>query len=111
MTQTDTQNLAVLTRLYDTIASRKGADPKSSYTASLLARGSTYCARKFGEEAVETIIAGTDTDKDALIAESADTLYHLMVLLAARDVTFEEVCTELKKREGVSGHTEKAKRG
>lgn len=110
MTQTNPDELAVLARLFETIQSRKGADANSSYTASLFAKGPDHCARKFGEEAVETIIAGTGADKSALISESADTLYHLMVLLAARGATLNDVCTELLKREGVSGHEEKAGR-
>lgn len=110
MTQTEIQNLDVLARLYDTIASRKGADPTSSYTASLFAEGPAHCARKFGEEAVETIIAGAGTNKQDLINESADALYHLLVLLAAHDVSLSDVCATLEKREGTSGHDEKAGR-
>lgn len=103
-------DLEILKRLFETIKSRKGTDAKSSYTASLFAKGPNHCARKFGEEAVETIIAGTQTDKQALINESADSIYHLMVLLAARDIDLSDVVTELERREGVSGHDEKASR-
>lgn len=107
---TQINKLYVLNRLYLTIASRKGADPDSSYTASLFAKGVDHCAQKFGEEAVETIIAASGGTEKELIAESADTLYHLMVMLASRDVSLDEVMNELVRREGVSGHVEKAKR-
>lgn len=110
MTRNDCDTQTILTRLYTTINARKGANPDSSYSASLLAKGPAHCARKFGEEAVEAIIAGTSEDKQALIKESADVLYHLMVLLAARDVTLDDVASELAKREGISGHAEKAGR-
>ncbi len=76
-----------LNDLFATIEARKGADPKASYTASLLAAGRARCARKFGEEAIETVIAGTQGDKTALAEEAADALYHLLVLLAANDLT------------------------
>jgi phosphoribosyl-ATP pyrophosphohydrolase len=100
----------ILDRLAATIAARSGADPASSYTASLLARGPAQCARKFGEEAVETIIAATTGDPAALTAEAADTLYHLLVLLAAAGVSLDDVLAELERREGTSGHAEKAAR-
>ncbi|MEL6506948.1 MAG: phosphoribosyl-ATP diphosphatase [Pseudomonadota bacterium] len=102
--------MSVLTRLAATIAARRGDDPQTSYTAALLARGTDHCARKFGEEAVETIIAGTQTDKDALCREAADTLYHLLVLLAAHDLSLSDVTEILANREGISGHVEKAGR-
>jgi len=98
---TQNNNTQILGRLFETIESRKGDDPKSSYTASLLSKGPAHCARKFGEEAVEAIIAGTGESDQALIAESADTIYHLMVLLAARDLSFHDVCTELKTRRNI----------
>jgi phosphoribosyl-ATP pyrophosphohydrolase len=99
-----------LDRLFATIAARKGADPSRSYTASLLAKGMDKCARKFGEEAVETVIAAVQGDKAALTAESADVLYHLLVLWAAADITPEDVYCVLKNREGQSGLAEKASR-
>ena len=100
-----------LSRLYETILARKEIDPSESYTASLLSKGPEKCAEKFGEEAVETVIAAVALDRNNLISESADTLYHLLVLLAAKGVDLDEVLRELERREGVSGHTEKAARG
>ena len=99
-----------LARLEATIASRKGADPASSYVASLFAKGRARIARKFGEEAVETIVAALTEDKAAVTGEAADTIFHLMILLADADVTLADVLTELDRREGVSGHDEKASR-
>jgi len=102
---------AVLDELFATIEARRGADPKSSYTASLLAAGPARCAKKFGEEAVEAVIAAVEGDKAALTEEAADTLYHLLVLLAAKGVTPDDVAGALARRKGVSGHDEKASRG
>jgi phosphoribosyl-ATP pyrophosphohydrolase len=99
-----------LDRLFATIAARKGADPVSSYTAKLLAAGVEACARKFGEEAIETVIAAIQKDKAELARESADVLYHLMVLWAASGITPEDVYAVLKSREGMSGLEEKASR-
>ena len=99
-----------LARLEATIASRKGADPASSYVASLFAKGRPKIARKFGEEAVEAIVAALAEDKAALTGEAADTIFHLMVLLADADVSLADVLAELDRREGVSGHDEKASR-
>ncbi|PIP97438.1 MAG: phosphoribosyl-ATP diphosphatase [Rhodobacterales bacterium CG18_big_fil_WC_8_21_14_2_50_71_9] len=101
----------VLQRLSATIAARRGADPASSHTAAMLAKGPDKCAEKFGEEAVEAIIAAARRDRPALIAESADVLYHLMVMLAAQEVSLDDVLAELARREGVSGVAEKAARG
>jgi len=99
-----------LDRLFATVAARKGADPSSSYTAKLLARGSGKAAQKLGEEAVETVIEAVRGDADAVAAESADLLYHLCVVWAACGVTPGQVWDELKRREGVSGIEEKAAR-
>jgi phosphoribosyl-ATP pyrophosphohydrolase len=99
-----------LDRLYATIVARKGADPSQSYTASLLAKGMDKCAKKFGEEAVETVIAAVQDDKAALTAESADVLYHLMVVWAVAGITPEDVYAVLKNREAQSGLAEKASR-
>lgn len=93
-----------------TIAARKGADPETSWTAKLLAKGPEKCAEKFGEEAVEAIIEAVKGDRARLTAEAADVLYHLLVMLAARDVTLAEVEAELARREGTSGIAEKAAR-
>lgn len=103
--------MTALDRLAATIATRKGADPDTSWTAKLLARGPDKCAEKFGEEAVEAIIAAVRGDRDALIGEAADVVYHLLVMLAARDVALADVLAELERREGVSGIDEKAARG
>ena len=99
-----------LTRLQATIEARKGADPASSYTAKLLAGGPALAGKKFGEEAVETVIAAMQADKDALAAESADLIYHWLVLLAASGVSLDEVAAKLEAREGTSGIVEKAGR-
>ena len=102
---------AIMARLYETIEARKGADPQTSYTAKLLSAGPARCAKKFGEEAVEAALAGALNDKQELTAEAADTLYHLLVLLAAVNVAPDDVAKVLAGREGVSGHAEKAARG
>jgi phosphoribosyl-ATP pyrophosphohydrolase len=99
-----------LARLEATIANRKGADPASSYVASLFAKGRPKIARKFGEEAVETIVAALTEDQAALTGEAADVIFHLLVLLADAGVPFADVLAELDRREGVSGHDEKASR-
>jgi phosphoribosyl-ATP pyrophosphohydrolase len=99
-----------LERLAATIESRRGADPGTSWTAKLLAKGPEKCAEKFGEEAVEAIIEAVKGDRDRLTAEAADVLYHLLVMLAARDVSLADVLAELERREGVSGVDEKAAR-
>jgi len=96
--------------LFATIEARKGADPDSSWTARLLAMGPEKCAGKFGEEAVEAIIEAVKGDTDALTGEAADVLYHLLVMLASRDVTLADVMAELARRQGTSGIAEKAAR-
>jgi phosphoribosyl-ATP pyrophosphohydrolase len=96
--------------LYATILSRKTADPDSSWTAQLLAKGPEKCAEKFGEEAVEAIIEAVKGDRAALTSEAADVLYHLLVLLAARDVPLSDVLAELDRRQSKSGLAEKASR-
>lgn len=100
-----------LDRLAATIAARKGADPESSWTAKLLAKGPEKCAEKFGEEAIEAIIEAIKGDRARLTSEAADVLYHLLVMLAARDVAVSDVLAELDRREGTSGLAEKAARG
>ena len=102
--------MSILERLAATINARKGADPDSSWTAKLLAKGPKKCAEKFGEEAVEAIIAAVKDDKANLTYEAADVIYHLLVMLAARDVDLADVLAELERREGVSGIEEKAGR-
>ncbi|HRV64259.1 MAG TPA: phosphoribosyl-ATP diphosphatase [Albidovulum sp.] len=103
--------MTALERLAATIATRKGADPDGSWTAKLLAKGPEKCAEKFGEEAVEAVIEAVKGDRARLTAEAADVLYHLLVMLAAREVTLADVLAELERREGTSGIAEKAARG
>jgi len=92
------------------IDARKSADPDSSWTAKLLAKGPEKCAEKFGEEAIEAIIEAVKGDKAGLTLEAADVLYHLLVMLAARDVPLSDVMAELDRRQGTSGIAEKAAR-
>ncbi len=99
-----------LARLEQTIAARRAADPGSSYVASLYARGLPVIARKLGEEAVEAVIAALTEDRSELIGEAADVIFHLIVLLGAKDIALAEVLAELDRREGVSGLEEKASR-
>ncbi|MGB0920347.1 MAG: phosphoribosyl-ATP diphosphatase [Alphaproteobacteria bacterium] len=100
----------VLNRLWATIEARKGADPSESWTAKLLAKGPEKCAQKVGEEAVETAIAAAAGKRDEVVSESADLLYHLMVLWAATDISPDEIYAKLREREGISGIAEKASR-
>ncbi|NQY61166.1 phosphoribosyl-ATP diphosphatase [Cognatishimia sp.] len=102
--------MSTLNNLADTIAQRAKADPDSSWTAKLLAKGPEKCAEKFGEEAVEAIIEAVKNNREGLIAESADVLFHLLVMLQSRGVTLNEVLAELEKRQGTSGIAEKASR-
>jgi phosphoribosyl-ATP pyrophosphohydrolase len=105
------QRLAeVLIRLQATVAARRGADPSGSYTARLLAQGPERAAKKFGEEAVEVVIAAAARDADGLAGESADLLYHWLVLLEAAGVSPDAVAAKLEAREGTSGLDEKAAR-
>ena len=99
----------VLGRLAAVIDSRKGGDPSASYTAQLLA-DPARAAKKLGEEAVETVIAAAQADTTALAAESADLVYHWLVLLAASGVSLDDVAEKLEAREGTSGLAEKASR-
>ena len=99
-----------LERLASTIDARKSADPGSSWTAKLLSMGPEKAAGKFGEEAVEAIVDAVKGDRERLTSEAADVLYHLLVMLAARDVTLEDVLAELDRRDGTSGLEEKDSR-
>jgi len=99
-----------LETLYQTILARKSAGPTSSWTAQLLAKGPEKCAEKFGEEAIEAIIEAIRDDKAALTSEAADVLYHLLVMLAARDIPLSDVMDTLAKRQSQSGLAEKASR-
>ena len=100
----------VLDRLWSVVMNRREADPTISHSARLLSRGTAKVAQKFGEEAVECLIEAVRGDHDAVIAESADVLYHLIVVWVSTGVAPEEVWAELMRREGVSGITEKASR-
>jgi len=100
----------ILEDLAATIEARKSGDPDSSWTARLLSKGPEKCAEKFGEEAVEAIIEAVKGDRAALTGEAADVLYHLLVMLAARDVALGDVLQELSRRQGTSGIAEKAGR-
>ena len=100
----------MLQTLEKTIISRKLVDPNSSWTAQLLAKGPEQCAKKFGEEAIEAVIEAVKGDQRALTAEAADVVYHLIVMLASRDIAFGDVLAELARRSGTSGLDEKALR-
>ncbi|SMC88925.1 phosphoribosyl-ATP diphosphatase [Primorskyibacter flagellatus] len=93
-----------------TIAARVQADPDSSWTARLLAKGPEKCAEKFGEEAIEAIIEAIKDDKSRLTSEAADVLFHLLVMLQSRNVPLSDVMAELARRQGTSGISEKASR-
>jgi phosphoribosyl-ATP pyrophosphohydrolase len=92
------------------IAERASASPEDSWTAKLLAKGPARAAKKLGEEAVETVIAALDNDKAALVRESADLIYHLLVVFRARGVLVQDVLDELQRRSAQSGLAEKAAR-
>ncbi|MEM9795633.1 MAG: phosphoribosyl-ATP diphosphatase [Pseudomonadota bacterium] len=96
--------------LWQAIQDRRGAAAEESYTAALLAKGPAKCAEKFGEEAIEAIIETARSDPEALTREAADVLYHFCVMLAAANVNLSDVMAELERRQGMSGHAEKASR-
>ena len=100
----------VLIRLASTIEARRARDCKKSYVAKLLDHGAEKCAEKFGEEAIEAIIAAVKNDKKNLTEEAADVIFHLLVMLTSRGVKFEEILAELERREGISGIVEKENR-
>ena len=104
------QSWETLEKLAELLEERKGADPASSYVAKLYAKGDRKIAQKVGEEAVETAMAVAADDNEELIKESADLLFHLMVLLKSRDLDLHKVISELARREGLSGLVEKASR-
>jgi phosphoribosyl-ATP pyrophosphohydrolase len=104
------ENRDTLERLYETIKSRKGGDPAVSHTAKLFAKGRAKIAQKMGEEAVELAIAAVSETRDEVISESADLVFHLLVLWAELGVTVEDVRAELRRREGQSGIEEKKAR-
>ncbi len=92
------------------IASRAAANAGTSYTKTLLDKGPAYAARKFGEEAVEAIVAAVEGDRAGLTNEAADVIYHLLVVLQTRNIAFQNVLDELERRTSRSGHEEKAAR-
>ncbi len=96
--------------LAKTIDARAASGGEASYTRKLLDKGAVHCAKKLGEEAVETVIAALETDREHLVAESADLIYHLLVLLKSRGVGLEEVEAALAQRTSMSGLEEKASR-
>ena len=100
----------ILARIAATVAARRGADPASSYVASLFARGDDAILKKIGEEATETVMAAKDGVRERITAEVADLWFHCIVLLARHDLTPADVLAELARREGVSGHAEKRAR-
>lgn len=108
--KTPSYDARILEELFAVIEERKHADPEESYTAKLYAKGPAKIAQKLGEEAVEAVIEAVRNDKDALAAESADLLYHLVLLWSARGLTPAEVWTKLVARKGTSGLAEKAAR-
>ncbi len=102
--------MTLLHDLEQTILSRKGTDPDTSWTAKLLSKGPEKCAEKFGEEAIEAIIEAVKDNKAGLASEGADVLYHFLVMLAARDVALDDVLKVLAERQSLSGIAEKAAR-
>ena len=100
----------ILERLDLTIQRKTTESPNKSHTAKLLKKGTEKCAEKFGEEAIELIVASVKKKKKEIIGEAADTLYHMFVLLRSKNISINEVLTELASREGISGIEEKRKR-
>ena len=100
----------ILHRLSETLASRKHADPEKSYTAKLISEGPDSILKKIGEECAELIMAGKEGNRLHVVWESADVLYHTMVLLAFYGLTIEDVLQEMRRREGISGIDEKKSR-
>lgn len=104
-------NGEVLHRLSETLIARRNADPESSYTAQLFAKGADTILKKIGEECAELIIAGSKGDKLHVVWEATDVLFHVMVLLAHHGLSIDDVLQELRRREGISGIDEKKARG
>ena len=100
----------ILERLDLTIQRKITESPNKSHTAKLLKKGTEKCAEKFGEEAIELIVASVKKKKKEIIGEAADTLYHMLVLLRSKNISINEVLSELASREGISGIEEKRKR-
>jgi phosphoribosyl-ATP pyrophosphohydrolase len=110
MTTAEPTTIPTLARLETVIAERRNGDPAASYVAKMHGKGLNKIAQKLGEEAVETIIAALAEDRAALVGEAADLLFHLMLLLGAKEVPLAEVLAELDRRDGISGIAEKAAR-
>ena len=110
MAKQESNSLATLDKLFARIEASREGDPNKSYTAKLFSRGRAKIAQKLGEEAVEAVIELLREDKPALIAESADLVYHLLVAWSAAGIRPEEVWAELAHREGIGGLAEKAAR-
>ncbi len=100
----------ILDQLYALMLARRSADPEKSYIAKRMKQGTAKIAQKVGEEAVETVIAAMQNNKKDIISESADLLFHWLMLMADRGIPIADVMAELKSREGISGLDEKAKR-
>ncbi len=100
----------ILHRLSETLATRRHADPETSYTAQLFAKGPDSILKKIGEETAELIMAGKEGKRLNIVRESADVVYHLLVLLAFYDMSIEDVSQEMRRREGISGVDEKKSR-
>src|SRR5262245_45973504 len=100
----------VLERLYNIVLERRSADPEKSYIAKRLKQGTPKIAQKMGEEAVETVIAAMQNDKKEIVSESADMIFHWLMLLANTGVPLQDVMAELERREGTSGLDEKSLR-
>lgn len=101
----------ILHRLSDTLATRRNADPETSYTAQLFAKGPDSILKKIGEETAELIMAGKEGKRLNIVRESADVVYHILVLLAYYNMGIEDVSQEMRRREGISGVDEKKSRG
>jgi phosphoribosyl-ATP pyrophosphohydrolase len=101
----------ILHRLSETLASRRNADPDKSYTAKLFADGPDSILKKIGEECAELIMAGKEGKRLPIVRESADVIYHILVLLAFYGMGIEDISQEMRRREGISGIDEKASRG
>ena len=110
MAAKDSDGARVLDALFAVIEQRRGADPRQSYVADMLAGGTPVVARKLGEEALETVIAALAHERDGVVRESADLLFHLLVLWADAGIAPDEVYAELERRRGTSGLAEKAAR-
>jgi phosphoribosyl-ATP pyrophosphohydrolase len=101
---------AIFEQLAQTISERKNANPETSYVAKLMNKGTDAILKKIGEEATEVVIASKDNDREQIVYESADLMFHLMVLLAHKNLSLDDVAQELARREGLSGLVEKALR-